>query len=84
MAFHHTLFEMAFFVAPAIGVALSSEEQAELSGLEKTLQRRKSELALCGRNRAFAARIKTLQADILEIETAIADLRTVARHRRNV
>lgn len=80
----HMIVDLAFFVAPAIGVALTAEEQADLSAFEAMLKRRKSELALCGRNRAFAGRIKTLQADILQIETQIADLRTFARYRSNV
>lgn len=84
MAFHHSILEMAFFIAPAIGVALSAEEQADLTAMQSILQRRKAELKLCGRNRSFASRIKTLQADILRIETAIDDLRTLARYRRGV
>lgn len=84
MSFSVSLFDLAFFVAPAIKVALSSDEQSELAHLQSALDRRKSELVICKSNRAFAARVKPLTANIAMLETEIAELRIAARYRRGV
>jgi hypothetical protein len=81
MAFHQNIFDLAFFIAPALAVGLTSEEQADLDQMQDILQRREAELKLCS-SPALRVRASFIKRDILDLQTAIADLRTAARYRR--